>query len=730
MQTEETKTFEPSGRRSFPRDALLRALAPAAYAAIILAGVLRESAEHPWALGFMAAFTLYMGYRVYTVVVKRPESVSRRGLGGVDGVELGLLTVLVLATLHQLLPMLDPLWVATHGLLTVGLAFAVPLPELLVLPLCAALIAGGAKGGAFTQELFLFLGYLEVIALIAGGGAALDRRKIYRLKKALERLKLEAEHLEARPEGGAEGIKKGDLTKLNETLYAYLQEVKENTGAHSAVLAVKSAKGKLYVRELVSDSHNLKEEAGLDLKGSAFTWITTNKEPLRIPRISDPAGALGYYQGRVAARSFVGAPILSDGEVEGVLALDSLRDDAFSDDKLGILKVAVHQVATLLAQIRQIERVKREARDFKALHDFAKQVSSCSNVVELMNLFLHVLSDRLQPEFTAVAVLLNEGEAKVEAVGDQKWKPLDGKVFPSAEGLVGWALDSGQYLYYERAEAASRRPVFAENIKLPDFGSLLIHPFGSREEPLGALVVGWNAGLALDNGALAFCDILCQQVALGLLQIRALEKLKEMATTDELTGLKNRRIFFEVAHEAAKRSKRYHQPLSILLIDLDFFKRINDTYGHAGGDEVLRRVAELMEGHARETDLPARIGGEEFAMLMPHTDERGAATLAERLRMAAAGLRVKWEDLPVKITVSIGITQLDGNQTVEQMLEHADQALYFAKQNGRNRVERFSLMPRDGDLPLGTPQMKFGPDEGEEEEEFEEEEEEFSGPVP
>jgi len=702
MQTEEG-TPRAKAKNRFGRDAFLRILAPAAYAAVLLAGGLGGDPVSPWALGLLVAFTCHMGYRIYAIALKSPERSPKRGLSGVDGIELGFLTVLVLATLHQLMPMMDMLWPATHGFLVVGLAFAVPLPELMVLPLCAALLKGGAKGAVFSQDLILALGYLEALALIAGAGASLDRRKIYRLRNALERVKLEAEHLEARPEGGAEGIKKGDLTKLNETLFAYLQEVKENTGAHSAVLAVRnSSKGKLYVRELVSDSHNLKEEAGLDLEGDAFKWIVKNKEPLRMTRISDPATVLGYYQGKVSARSFVGSPILSDGEVEGVLALDSMREDAFSDDKLGILKVAVHQVATLLAQIRQIERVKREARDFKALHDFAKQVTVCSNVVDMLGLFLHVLSDRLQPQFSAVCLLTGEEEAMVEAVGDPHWRPLVGKVFTVNEGLVGWALDSGQYLYYEKAEAASRRPIYSEKLKIPEFRSLLIHPFGNSEEPLGALVLGWNSPLALDAGALAFCDILCQQVALGILQIRSLEKLKEMATTDELTGLKNRRIFFEVAHDAAKRAKRYNHPLSILLMDLDFFKRINDTYGHAGGDEVLRRISEVLEGHARETDLPARIGGEEFAMLLPNTDEKGAFALADRIRLAAMALRVKWEELPVKVTISVGVTQLDGQQSIEQMIEHADQALYRAKQNGRNRVERFSSVPRDGDLPLGS----------------------------
>jgi diguanylate cyclase (GGDEF)-like protein len=678
-----------------PGRALIRLTIPAAYAALLLKGVF-QGADGGGnativAIAALAVFAAYLAWRFYSMLSSRSDEREGKGLGGLAGIEMGFLALLVLATLPQFLPVLTPWWAAVHGVLVVGLAFAVRLPEVLIFPLCAVLL-GAATGDGWNEQWLIALAQLEALALVAGGLFSMNRAKILRLHKAMQRVKLEAEHLQARADPSADGgTPKGDLTCLNETLYAYLVEVKKNADAYSAVLAVRSTQGHLYVRELVSDSHNVLEEAGLDLTGNAFRWILKNKKPLRIARLSDAATALGYYAGNVAVKSFVGVPVMSGEEVEGVLAVDSLKEHAFPDDKLTILNVASHQVMTLLSQIRQLEQVKREARDFKCLHEFSKQVGSCQTEDDLLALALHVVDQRLQPDFSVVVLVNEAGEASIERVGNAKWDELKGQTFTPAEGLVGWALDSGQYLFYDHERPSARRPVFAEKVKCPDFPTLLIHPFSGQEERLGALVIGISASMALDSGAIAFCDILCHQFSLGILQIRAMEKLRDMASVDVLTGLKNRRFFFDAAHEELKRARRYEQPLSVLLFDVDHFKKINDVFGHPAGDEVLRRVGELLGGHAREIDVVARYGGEEFVMLLPNTDEEGAYVVAERVRKVFASLQVMWEKRPILVRVSGGAATLeDSGETMERLLERVDQALYSAKETGRNKVVKYS----------------------------------------
>lgn len=162
-------------------------------------------------------------------------------------------------------------------------------------------------------------------------------------------------------------------------------------------------------------------------------------------------------------------------------------------------------------------------------------------------------------------------------------------------------------------------------------------------------------------------------------------RLEELAATDALTGLWNRRHFFAAGSTELARCRRYKSPFSLLMMDLDHFKRINDGHGHAAGDEVLRAMAGLLKRNLRDVDVPARIGGEEFAVLLPSTGLEGAMVAAERIRQAVASTRLVHEGLELAFTVSIGIAGCCAEtRELDEMMRVADAALYRAKQAGRN----------------------------------------------
>lgn len=170
------------------------------------------------------------------------------------------------------------------------------------------------------------------------------------------------------------------------------------------------------------------------------------------------------------------------------------------------------------------------------------------------------------------------------------------------------------------------------------------------------------------------------------------EALRILSRTDSLTGVTNRRHFFELAEHEFAVATRYRQPLSVILLDLDHFKRINDTHGHQAGDELLKGAAQLVRGHLRDADLFARYGGEEFIVLLPHTPAADALAVTERIRQDLAAR------LPV--TMSSGIAGiLAADDTLDRLISRADQALYAAKDAGRNR----SLVFREPSQPRPTP---------------------------
>ena len=165
------------------------------------------------------------------------------------------------------------------------------------------------------------------------------------------------------------------------------------------------------------------------------------------------------------------------------------------------------------------------------------------------------------------------------------------------------------------------------------------------------------------------------------------KKLETLATTDRLTGITSRQMFEILYKQAYKSNLRRQTPLALLLIDIDHFKQVNDTYGHPAGDQVLQGVAQALDQETRGDDVLFRWGGEEFLILLSNCTIDQARTSAERFRSSIEELALYRGDTTLKVTISIGIAQLQDGENIDSLISRADKALYLAKKNGRNRVE-------------------------------------------
>ena len=291
-------------------------------------------------------------------------------------------------------------------------------------------------------------------------------------------------------------------------------------------------------------------------------------------------------------------------------------------------------------------------------------------------------------------------------------------------GVVGGYVVSGEAVGRMMARLLLRQPAMTSQMEGYYFDYPTARQAGLRNIPPQAVLLNrphnvwelyrWQiiavAGLVVLEGLLitalvlslrarrrAMCELASErnnledrvlQRTLELLQ--ANRKLEELATTDPLTGIGNRRKMTEQIAQELERARRFHHPLSLLMIDIDHFKRINDTYGHDVGDQAIMQMANLLTTDLRAVDMVARFGGEEFVLLMPETHIAIATHVAERLREQAAQLRVLAEcGAEVELTISIGVAAAERQDSPSSLLVRADKALYRAKKEGRNRVVQF-----------------------------------------
>jgi diguanylate cyclase (GGDEF)-like protein/putative nucleotidyltransferase with HDIG domain len=238
--------------------------------------------------------------------------------------------------------------------------------------------------------------------------------------------------------------------------------------------------------------------------------------------------------------------------------------------------------------------------------------------------------------------------------------------------------------------------------------SLFYIPISYEEKLLGLLVgfkceseAEWNS----DNEV--FLKSVADQVATGVVNARLYARVQRQATTDGLTGLLNHRTGQEKLTEQLRLSERYQRNIAVIMIDVDHFKAINDTYGHPAGDTVLKAVAKLIQRDCRDVDLPVRYGGEEFLLVLPEINLEGAATVAERIRKNLEQEVIDHENISISVTASMGVATFpEDARSQQQLLDLADKALYASKRNGRNQVHTASDLLYNEIAPHGQEQDK------------------------
>jgi diguanylate cyclase (GGDEF)-like protein len=329
--------------------------------------------------------------------------------------------------------------------------------------------------------------------------------------------------------------------------------------------------------------------------------------------------------------------------------------------------------------------------DLEVVYGVSQEIAPMEEVGDLCARLMTFAEQRVLLEGGAV-VVLDEARTRYVVHAAAGWaEPFVGReVALDEETWLAWMLNGSDapdaLRLGEIGRQSHRRPVLVLDEDNRSDDSLLVLPLRLRHHVLGALVLTAARG-ELRPAATRVVEILVNQAAALLANIQLANREKDRAMKDPLTALYNRRAFFENLAQAIARRERHSDPLCLLMLDLDYFKKLNDTHGHPAGDAALRATAEVLRRELRKGDVPARYGGEEFVIMLPGATETVARRVAERLRAALEEVAIAFGGTTLHVTASLGLAVWpDNGRQAEELLAAADRALYAAKAAGRNRV--------------------------------------------
>lgn len=428
------------------------------------------------------------------------------------------------------------------------------------------------------------------------------------------------------------------------------------------------------------------------LQDKPFSTVDSRGEPrFRIPHESFRFDYL---------RSQFFVPLLHQGDVIGLLSIGGKMDGSeYTDDELEFLNILAEQAAVSINTTMLYEKNERDrneldktVKNLSILHDIGRALI---HIRDLKNLLLFILGQAIEtteaqkgslmlwePTIQRLVVRVVKGlpDPKVEeAINNGE---MECSTFAPGEGIAGKVFKSMKPMIVNSTE---QDETYAER-ELSNVNSILCIPLIASDEAIGVINITNKSGeQEFSSEDLELLSALGNQAAVAINNAT----LYEMAITDELTKIFIRRYFNVKLDGEIKRARRYGGQLSLAIMDLDYFKSVNDTYGHQAGDVVLYTIAQLIKNSCREIDVPSRYGGEEFAVVMPETDIEGAKILAERVRAAVAAIKI--EEVPRQLTISIGIASFpDDGKDMKSLIAAADAALYAAKNGGRNRVVAYT----------------------------------------
>ncbi len=604
----------------------------------------------------------------------------------------------------------------THSLVYVAIgllsAFAHPVATAAVVLAAVgfeALLQSLAFGGVAPRELGAHAAFMTAIAAV---NLLSLRLEVARLRKASkrellaerERIREEARSYRLLRPTGDEGRGRDDerlirsgVEEIQLSVLFALRLLRQCLHLHTAMLLWLNERGThLRISELVSDAEDHELCDGPFAAGDGVLGIVlAQRAPVSLGDLK-PSYLLPHYQDGCPVQAVCAVPVFEHGAMRGVLLVDRRAGD-FRPEEEELCEQVARFAARAIENERVFVQLERTRVEQGKLYRAAERLGAAISEQEVVEAGVSSASEIAAVDFAAFTSYEPDEDAhQIGAVRGEGAAALEGQRFARNTGLVSMALGNRHPLPYRGHYDASHQMVFAKELSPPTMPSLLVLPLVVHDEPLGTLVLGSRRAHAFDDAARSLLEVLASHLAVSLSNARMVKRLEEQATTDGLTGLYNKRALLDAVEDKLSSARRFGRQLSVLVCDIDHFKKVNDGYGHDTGDVVIRTLGQIHQREKRATDLVARFGGEEFVTICEETDAAGALLLAERIRDELGRTAFHAGGREIHVTCSIGIATFpQAGKSWDELFKAADDALYASKRAGRDRSTIWDPRMRD-----------------------------------
>ena len=500
---------------------------------------------------------------------------------------------------------------------------------------------------------------------------------------------------------------RADINKAIEILSKLIQ-------SHSILFYMKMDDGLFVIADYISNSGDYIDQGQrVSFRSGYLGWVLKTKTPVLITSIKNVRQNLIYYTKDIPVRSLFATPLLmksdkdipeSKRDVVGILIIDSMDKNVFGEKEKLIVSLISDRIGEIIDRFQLSEQAKLSTQELNSFYEFTQKLNSTNSVDAVMDHIVDTLGKVLEADFVGISQFNEEdGVSILKRISEKDKNHLEGSEIPYTDTLT-WLVHEGKN-YFNTDDLSARtkyRSIFGKEIDfalgVKNIKSVLIYPIIEKipEEQdqgttvLGSVVIARNEKLPFNESEIGIAKIICSESAKFIKTTLDYQSAKELALKDGLTGLYNYRHFQEMLSYTIAHSDRYDERASIVLIDVDDLKYVNDTYGHRAGDSVLSFVGKVLIESLRKIDISARYGGDEFVIILPNTNKGGSLVVAQKIKNSIKNMPFKFKGDEFNVTLSIGIATYPENAPdKETLIEKADKALYESKDQSKDKVVHY-----------------------------------------